>query len=121
MLESWCDKTELLLKMELHHPGICHRVRYEDLVARPDEVLPRLCAFLGVAWDPTLVARAFAMRHDEGGGDRLIRETSRIERDRVGRGRALDTSRLPAPLRARTESLLRKLGYEALPARAASP
>lgn len=111
MLASWCDKTELLLKMELHHREICHRVRYEDLVARPDEVLPPLFTFLGVGWDPGVLERAFTMRHDAGGGDTLIEATRRVERDRVGRGRTLDTAKLPAPLRARTDSLLRTLGY----------
>jgi protein-tyrosine sulfotransferase len=120
MLESWCDKTELLLKLELHHPQICRRVRYEDLVARPEDVLRPLCEFFGVAWEPSMVERAFAMRHDDGGGDPLIKETSRIERDRIGRGRSLDTSKLPAPLRARADSLLRKLGYAELPSAAAA-
>ncbi|MEW6271818.1 MAG: sulfotransferase, partial [Thermodesulfobacteriota bacterium] len=107
MLESWCDKTELLLKMELNHPEICHRVRYEDLVARPEDVLPPLFAFLGVAWDPGVLERAFTMRHDAGGGDTLIGETRRVERDRVGRGRTLDVARLGAAQRARVDSLLR--------------
>jgi len=111
MLESWCDKTELLLKMQLAHPRLCHRVRYEDLVARPEEVLPPLFAFLGVAWDPGVLERAFAMPHDDGGGDQLIKQTERVERDRVGRGRTLDTSKLGAARRARVDSLLRNLGY----------
>jgi len=116
MLESWCEKTELLLKMELHHRELCHRVRYEDLVARPDEVLPPLFAFLGVAWDPSLIERAFTIRHDHGGGDQRIKETTTIERDRVGHGCALDTDRLRPALWARTDSLLRKLGYAPMPA-----
>ena len=115
MLDSWCDKTELVLKMQLHHPELCHRVRYEDLVARPEEVLPPLLAFLGVAWDPALLERAFTMRHDDGGGDQRIKGTHRVERDRVGRGRALDTAKLVAAQRARVDSLLRKLGYAELP------
>jgi hypothetical protein len=112
MLDSWCDKTELLLKMQQRHPEICHRVRYEDLVAQPDEVLPPLLAFLGVAWDPAMVERAFTMRHDDGGGDQLVKGTRRIERDRVGRGRELDTARLTESQRVRANSLLRKLGYD---------
>lgn len=119
MLDSWCDKTELLLKMQLHHPAICRRVRYEDLVARPTEVLPPLLEFLGVAWDPALVERAFAVRHDDGGGDQLIKQTSGIERDRVGRGRELDIAKLGPAQRARVASLLRTLGYAALPPPAA--
>lgn len=114
MLDSWCDKTELLLKMELHHPRLCHRVRYEDLVARPADVLPPLFAFLGVAWDPGVLERAFTMAHDAGGGDPLIHDTQRIERDRVGHGRELDLSRITASQRTRVESLLRKLGYASL-------
>lgn len=120
MLESWCDKTELLLKMELHHRDVCHRVRYEDLVARPAEVLPPLLEFLGVAPDPTLAERAFAASHDDGGGDPLIKDTQRIESDRVGRGRTLDTGRLTETQRARADSLLRAVGYAEIP-RMATP
>lgn len=120
MLDSWCDKTELLLKMQQRHPGLCHRVRYEDLVARPGEVLQPLCAFLGVAWDPTLLERAFTMRHDDGGGDQRIKHTQRVERDRAGRGRELDTRRLTEQQRARVNSLLRNLGYEELAQRCAT-
>jgi protein-tyrosine sulfotransferase len=115
MLDSWCDKTELLLKMELHHRQVCHRVRYEDLVARPGEVLPPLLEVLGVAPDPSLAERAFSAHHDGGGGDSLIRDTQRIERGRVGRGRTLDTDRLTETQRARADSLLRALGYAELP------
>jgi hypothetical protein len=120
MLESWCDKTELLLKMQLRHPEICHRVRYEDLVARPADVLPPLFAFLGVAWDPGVLERAFAMRHDDGGGDQLVKQTERVERDRVGRGRTLDTAKLGPAQRARVNALLRNLGYAELAAPAAA-
>jgi protein-tyrosine sulfotransferase len=114
MLDSWCEKTELLLKMELRHPQLCHRVRYEDLVARPETVLPPLFAFLGVAWDPAVLERAFTMEHDGGGGDPLIKDTRRVEADRVGRGRALDTSKLGLRQRGRVDSLLRNLGYATL-------
>lgn len=114
MLESWCDKTERLLRMESYHPKSCHRVRYEDLVARPEEVLPPLFAFLGVDWDPGVLERAFTMRHDQGGGDPLIRSTNKVESDRIGRGRTLKLSRVAIPTRVRANRLLLKLGYEAM-------
>jgi len=118
MLDSWCDKTELLLKMQQRHPELCHRVRYEDLVACPEKVLPPVLSFLGVAGDPAMLERAFTMRHDDGGGDLLIKSTSRVERDRVGRGRTLDTGRLTPAQRTRADSLLRNLGYEEIAAAA---
>jgi hypothetical protein len=34
-------------------PGL--EVRYEDLVARPDRVIARVCSFLGVAFEPTML------------------------------------------------------------------
>lgn len=115
MLESWAEKTTLLLKMQLNHPAICHRVRYEDLVARPEEVLPPLFAFLGVDWDPALLRQTFHMRHDDGGGDPLILGTREIERLHLGHGRSLDTHRLPDALRTRVNSLQRNLGYAEIP------
>lgn len=35
---------------------LCHTVRYEDLVAAPERVLGGLCGFLGVRYDPSMIA-----------------------------------------------------------------
>jgi hypothetical protein len=37
------------------YPGRVLEVRYEDLVRRPAEVVPRICAFLGEAFEPAML------------------------------------------------------------------
>jgi hypothetical protein len=36
-------------------PGVYHELRYEELLADPELVLRRLCAFLGEDWDPAVL------------------------------------------------------------------
>lgn len=57
------------------------RVRYEDLIARPQAELERLCAFLGVAFEPALLA-ASGQKSDRWWFDRAqgALETTRVER-----------------------------------------
>ena len=95
-------------------------VRYEALVADPDEQGRRIFGFLGEAWDPAVLAfdpadhsatdryQWFTAQRREAGG-----EDSTIYRSRVGAGAASLDPVLRTILRRRHGSLLRQLGYEA--------
>lgn len=61
----WLDKTRRLLDFEDRHPTSCHRLRYEDLCAAPEEQLRPLFAFLGETWEPQ-VLKFYEQRHDKG-------------------------------------------------------
>lgn len=111
MVVSWTDKTSKILAFENENKEICHRICYEDLVARPDEVLPPLFDFLGVEWIPHIVKDAMHKTHDMGGGDCKICTTKRIEKDRVGRGNLIDFKGLSAERLARMNALLDELDY----------
>lgn len=37
------------------HPEACHAVRYEDLITRPQDVVPGVCQFLGVNYEPEML------------------------------------------------------------------
>jgi len=111
MAESWADKTTKLLEFEHRNPSLCRRVRYEDLVRNPGEVLPDVFEFLGVARESDVVGRAFSMVHDGGGGDFKIHATSGVGVDRIGAGANVRMERLSTSLRARVSSLSRRLGY----------
>jgi len=114
-LDSWVEKTGVLLDFEAGHPQ-SFRIKYEDLVADPPKALIPLFRFLGVDWDPSLPERIFTLRRDpDAGGDYKMHSTRRIEKDQVGKGARLDPallSRVPADLRERQAQLQRRLGYE---------
>jgi hypothetical protein len=56
----WVAHVDAALRWEAQHPLLCHRVRYEDLVADPAAELGRISDFLEVAHDSQLIARALA-------------------------------------------------------------
>jgi hypothetical protein len=95
-------------------------MRYEDLVASPEEEGQRLFGFLGEDWDPAVLEfdpsehsateryQWFtASRREAGGEDRTIYQS------RVGTGGASLNPVLRTMLRRRHGDLLRELGYEA--------
>ena len=95
-------------------------VRYEELVADPDEQGRRIFGFLGEAWDPAVLEfdpadhsatdryQWFTAQRREAGG-----EDSTIYRSRVGAGAASLDPVLRTILRRRHGPLLRELGYQA--------
>lgn len=51
----WVERVQQGLTVELAEGASCTRVRYEDLVAQPEQVLSRLCRFAGINYDPCMV------------------------------------------------------------------
>ena len=41
--------------LDRHGPGVVHMLHYEDLVARPEEAVRKLCAFAGVPFEPAML------------------------------------------------------------------
>jgi Sulfotransferase family len=41
--------------LDRHGPGVVHRLRYEDLVGRPEQEIDKLCAFLEEPFEPAMV------------------------------------------------------------------
>jgi protein-tyrosine sulfotransferase len=113
MMESWIEKTECLVRFERRAANRC-RVHYESLVNSPETTLATLFAWLELRWDAKLLERVFTEPHDPGGGDPKILATSRIERDRVGRGDELNPmllGQLSANYQQRLADLHLELGY----------
>jgi hypothetical protein len=115
-IRQWIETSRVLLDFERGHPSRCHRLRYEDLVAAPGEVLPPLFAFLGARWDNRLLDTVFTAEHDRGLGDPYIRFSDRIYRSSVGQGAGLDLESLPPEIVAKMMQILDELGYAATPA-----
>jgi hypothetical protein len=102
----WLDRTYRLLAFEQGHPQRCLSLRYEDLVARTDEVLDMLWGFLKVSPEPDAVARAFQPRDNRasgigsaGRGDNKTRYTSGVHASRWA-GERVD----PSPDRRRNQT-----------------
>src|SRR5579872_493444 len=84
-LESWAEKTAMMLDFENRRPQTC-RILYETLIKDPKKALDPVFKFLGLDWDLSLLDRVFSVSHDQGGGDLKIGSTTKIEKDRVGKG-----------------------------------
>jgi hypothetical protein len=95
----WVTRTTALLNFEQAHPGICHRLRYEDL---GDDSLSRsaLPDFLGLEEAATGLP---APPRDEAAGQ--VRYAG-------GPDDSFPAGQVPAPLLSRANSLMRQLGYQ---------
>jgi hypothetical protein len=64
----WVDEVTLQTRFANSRPDACHQMRYEDLLARPEEQLQRMCAFLGEDFSPSMLryhqAPAYIRRND---------------------------------------------------------
>jgi acyl transferase domain-containing protein/pimeloyl-ACP methyl ester carboxylesterase len=101
-------------------------VRYEDLVREPETVARRICAFLGIEWDPAVLDPYHGERMTSGLTDSSlpIGDPEFLSHDRIDPGLALrsQASFLPRPLRPETLELARRFGYPpGAPAAAAEP
>lgn len=95
LADYWCTQTERMLGVEDAHPGVCMRVRYEDLDAEPLGLFVKICGFLGLpATDATNMPGA------TGTGV-------------LGCGREIPLDRIPPHLMTRANALTRRLGYPA--------
>ncbi|MGH7740366.1 MAG: sulfotransferase, partial [bacterium] len=113
LLENWADKTHVMINFEKAN-SLSHRVRYEDLVADPEKTLDAVFQFLGLEWDKSMLTRIFKVHHDLGGGDYKIISTSKIEKDRIGKGAEVDPKLLalmPSELLKKQKELHSLLGY----------
>jgi hypothetical protein len=112
--DYWLTCTEANLRFAASHQDRCYRLRYEDLVASPEERLAAMFAFLGASPAPGISEACFRTPHElEGPGDEKIWLTSRIRRDLVGRGKRVPVGLLPPTLAARLHAARSELDYPA--------
>jgi hypothetical protein len=111
----WLSHVEHALSWEAAHPELCHRVRYEDLVARPKMVLEELFAFLGVEPDLSVLQAAFERGQEASGpGDYKVAYTSTVHTASLGHGKRVPVGMIPPPLLEAVDAKLTALGYEPL-------
>ena len=93
----WVARTTSLLAFEQAHPGICHRVRYEDLAG---DSVSGLSSFLGLA-DQGPVPSAW-----------LYEDSAVPARGTTSPGPGFPAGQLPPPLLERASALMESLGYQ---------
>lgn len=97
-------------------PGRCHRLSFEQLVTEPESTLKKLCEFLGIDFDPAMLAPHDGNRMVDGVrqaigfiGDPNFASRSRID---AALGDAWKDVRLSWRLAPETAALARRLGYQ---------
>jgi len=100
----WAASTEPLLEFEQAHPGACHRLKYEDLVSRPDETFSQMSSFLSLdVYGPGNRHLAGDDLIPTSGGNGLLQ----MEQVPVGW--------IPRPLITLVNQLMEQLGYPPVP------
>jgi hypothetical protein len=108
----WLDNATLIHGVEQAHPDRCHRVRYEDLVEDPEEVMRELYAFIGVGPAPGVAEACFSGERERfGPGDHKIWATSQVSGDSVGRGESVPVGLIVPQVTAAINELAATLGY----------
>lgn len=65
----WLSSTRAGRRNQLRHPDRARFVRYEDLVADPATTMRGVCEFLGLEYDPEMLAMRGAPDHRDTGGN----------------------------------------------------
>jgi hypothetical protein len=110
----WLAHVTAALKWEEEHSGSCHRVRYEDLVLRPEESVRRILRFLDVEEDLSVLRRAFQREPAHGPGDYKVVHTPEVHAASIGHGKRVPVAMLPPPLLDAVNEKLQALGYDPL-------
>ncbi len=124
----WLDNATLINQVEQAQPRRCHRIRYEDLVEDPEDVMRGVYEFIGVRPAPGVAQACFSGDRERfGPADHKIWATSKISGDSVGRGESVPAGLILPPVTAAINELAAPLGYLPVdagwgtPGRAADP
>jgi hypothetical protein len=110
--DYWVTQTRMIAEFEQAHPGVCLRLRYEDLVADPEGHADRIFAFLRESLVPGISRSCLAPGREEfGPGDHKIWGTASITPDSVGRGSRIPMSLISPAVLTMINGLLEQLGY----------
>jgi len=61
---EWLGSVAVADRNRLRYPDACIIVRYESLVAAPEETVRRVCAFIGETFEPAMLRMENARRYD---------------------------------------------------------
>jgi len=108
----WLERTAQIMSVEEDFPDHCLRVRYEDLVSDPDQVMNKVFEHLGIPPVPDIVSRCFQSEPENlGASDYKIWYTNKINSDSVGRGWKIPANLIAKPVLEGVNELSERLGY----------
>jgi|HubBroStandDraft_1064217.scaffolds.fasta_scaffold10071_4 hypothetical protein len=108
----WLERTAQIMSVEEDFPDHCLRVRYEDLVCDPDQVMSQVFSHLGIPPVPDIVSRCFRSEPENlGASDYKIWYTNKINSDSVGRGWKIPANLITKPVTDGINELSERLGY----------
>jgi hypothetical protein len=111
----WTDNVQAALTAEERFPDACLRLRYEDLVAAPEQTSAAVFEFLGVSAAPGITQACFSAERERfGPADHKIWYTSQITDDSVGRGWSVPAAMIAPQLLGVMNELAGRLGYLAV-------
>ena len=114
----WADRTEAELLFEEEHPASSYRIRYEDLIASPNETIETMYSFLAADWSPEFAHESFILGrpHTHGAGDHNAPFLQAFDSSAIGRGWHIPIEMMPDLLQKRIDNIHEKLNYPALAA-----
>jgi len=104
----WRDQVERIEVFRRRHQERCFLLRYEELCEAPDDVLRRVCVFLGEEYEPSMV-EFHTFIHDDGIEDGSVRLSRGIE-PAIGTYTEWDKETLKAAI-LEAQPMLELLGY----------
>jgi hypothetical protein len=108
----WLDNATAIAAVEERYPDRCYRVRYEDLVEDPEDVMAGVYSFLGAPPAPEVAQSCFSREREQfGPADYKIWSTSAISDDSVGSGESVPAGLIPPQIAEAINDLATKLGY----------
>lgn len=112
----WADKTEAALRFERANSDRCWRVKYEDIVSTPAEVLEGLFVWLDLRTRSSVIddEKVFDPDALDSPGDYKIRYTSGFDPRSIGRGWTVPIELIHPGLEERINRLCVQLGYSEL-------
>jgi hypothetical protein len=110
----WLESVKLARRGQKRYPGQYMVVRYEDLVAQPEQMLRKICEFLGEAYVPEMLTMMGAPTHRNKGSNSSYgkREVGKISTDSIARYRQVLSPQEIKYMQDFCKDGMREFGYE---------
>ncbi len=115
LAEYWLAKAQMSLDLEKDYPEQCIRVKYEDLVMKPEDETERLFEFLGVSSGGSEMDfdnLTSGVPWGDGPGDHKIGFTREVELGSIGRGRSVPVDLLHEGILNRLNIAMKAMDYD---------
>lgn len=111
---AWADVNTDILDFAERYSAQCHHVRYEDLVAAPDETMQGITDFLGLEASSMTAADILGQQNVDGIGDWKSYKKTKVESGSLNRWQAQLPDAAVQALAPIVNPVLERAGYEAI-------